>query len=381
MKIVCATGMPFAMEAFGTLGQASVLEGRAISAADVKEAEILAVRSTTQVNRRLLEGSRVRFVGTATIGTDHMDIPYLESAGIAWCGAPGCNANSVSEYFVAGLLCLARRHGFRLQGKTVGVVGVGNVGSRVVDKARALGLNVLQNDPPKREQTGAPALIPLSEMLPQCDIVTLHVPLTVDGPCPTAGLAAESFFRMLKPGAVFINAARGGVMDSEALLRALADGRVSHTLVDTWEDEPAFRTDLLARVDVGTPHIAGHSFEGKVNGTAMVYQSACRFLGLEPTWTPDALMPSPTVPEVTIDARSRDEEDILREVVRQVYDIERDDRDLRAGAVADDSQRARHFDRLRREYPMRREFRFTRVRVSHGSDALIRALSRLGFQT
>jgi len=149
MKIVCATNMPYVLEAFGTLGEARVIEGRAIAAADVRDAELLALRSTTMVNRQLLEGSAVRFVGTATIGTDHMDIPWLEGHGIRWCYAPGCNANSVSEYVTTALLCLAARHGFTLAGKTIGVIGVGNVGSRVVTKAEALGLRVLQNDPPR----------------------------------------------------------------------------------------------------------------------------------------------------------------------------------------------------------------------------------------
>ena len=303
MKIICATNMPLVMEAFSSLGEARILEGRDITAADVKDVEILALRSTTRVNRELLEGSRVRFVGTATIGTDHLDLEYFKQAGIQWCFAPGCNANSVSEYVTAALLALGERHGITLAGKTLGVIGVGNVGSRVVKKAQALGMRVLMNDPPRersqksevRSQSTTPrtlnpdAFVSLDQVLTEADIITVHVPLTKEGKDKTYHLADANFFCKARKGLIFINAARGPVVDTPALLKALDAGQVSHVVLDTWEGEPAYRPDMLARVDIGTPHIAGHSFEGKVMGTVMVYRAACEFLGVPATWSHEAL--------------------------------------------------------------------------------------------
>ncbi len=389
-KIICATNMPFAGEAFSTLGSVRILEGRDISAADVREAEILALRSTTKVDRALLEGSQVRFVGTATIGTDHLDLDYFDQAGIRWCFAPGCNANSVSEYITAALLCLGQRHGITLEGLTIGVIGVGNVGSRVVRKARALGMRVLMNDPPReRAEAGGGAavrpdfergpFVPLDRILAEADVITVHVPLTKDGPDKTFHLADESFFRKAKKGCLFLNAARGAIVDTGALLTALDAGWVSHVVLDTWEGEPRFRLDMQARVDIGTPHIAGHSFEGKVMGTVMVYREACRFLGVEPTWSHEPLMPAPLVPEIRVAVKGRSDEAVLREIVRQVYDIEADDRRLRAAGVPDDQQRAKHFDRLRRDYPERREFQYTKIIAPDASPSLRGKLGALGF--
>jgi erythronate-4-phosphate dehydrogenase len=380
MKTMCSTNMPYALEAFRTLGEARVVEGRSISAADVKEADLLAIRSTTRVDRQLLEGSRVRFVGTATIGIDHMDTDYLESAGIRWCHAPGCNANSVSEYVAAALLRLANRHGFALRGKTIGVVGVGNVGRRIVEKARVLGMNALPNDPPRQRAEGEGDFASLEAVLARADIVTLHVPLTAEGPDRTFHMADEAFFARMKPGALFFNCARGGTTDTGALLAALERGTVRHAVIDTWEGEPDFSTDLLARCDIGTPHIAGHSFEGRVTGTVMVYQAACRFLGVPPSWTPDALLPAPDVPEIVLDAGGLTEERALWEIVRRVYDIEADDRRMRESAVADAAARRRNFDLLRKNYPMRREFRYTRVALKNASTELAGRLAGLGFR-
>ncbi len=378
MKIVCATNMPYALEAFSTLGEAVVLEGRHIGPADVKDAEILALRSATVVNRALLEGSRVRFVGTATIGTDHLDIPYFEQAGIHWRFAPGCNANSVSEYLVAALLVLGGRHGFSLAGKTIGAIGVGNVGSRVVQKAEALGLRVLLNDPPLQRAGGDKPFVSLAQIQAEADIVTFHVPLTKTGPDATFHMAGDAFFKGLRKPVIFIDAARGPVVDTPALLRAMDAGIVKHAVMDTWEGEPRFSRTLLERVDLGTPHIAGHSFEGKVAGTMMVYEEACRFLGVKPSFSPESLLPLALVPELTVAAAGRQDEDVLREVVKPVYDIEADDARMRA-IGSEPLKQAAEFDRQRKDYPMRREFRYTRVKAVGASASLIAKLRGLGF--
>ena len=389
--------MPYAQEAFSTLGETLVKDGRQITTADVKDAEILAIRSTTNVTREMLEGSKVKFVGTATIGTDHMDKAYMDSVGIKWCYAPGCNANSVSEYVTAALLCLANRHGFKLEGKTIGVIGVGNVGSLVVKKAEALRMRVLRNDPPKkREESGQKSedrsqgseikgqnverWWGLDEVLAEADIITLHVPLTKTGQDATYRMANKAFFEKIKPGSIFLNCARGGVVNTNDVLEAMDRKTISHTVIDTWEGEPTYRRDLLERADIATPHIAGHSFEGKVYGTVMVYQEACKFLGIEPTWTPEALLPPPLVPELIVDAMGRGDEAVLRDIVKKVYDIEGDDNRMRSGDTDDDKERAAHFDRLRSKYPMRREFRFTNIILKNAADRLRRKVALLGFK-
>lgn len=379
MKIVCATELAYPREAFSTLGKVVVLSGHAIAVKDVRDADMLIVRSATRVRRELLEGSSVRFAGTATIGTDHMDIVYLDHAGIRWCYAPGCNANSVSEYVIAALLCLAQRHNFGLENKTIGVIGVGNIGSLVVKKAEALGMRVLQNDLPRQRETEFSVFRPLDELFDQSDIITLHVPLTEGGTDPTFHMANNAFFKRLKKGCVFLNTARGAVVDTDALLQAMDRGTVAHAVIDTWESEPRYRKDLLDRIDLGTPHIAGYSFEGKVMGTIMVYREACRFLGIKPTWTPDRLMPPPATPELHLDAAGRPDEAVLWDAVRGVYDITSDDGKFRESACDDEARRAARFDQLRESYPMRREFRFTRLLLGNAGEQLLQKTSALGF--
>lgn len=390
MKIICSTNIPYAEEAFRPLGDLTILTPKEITADCVRDADVLVIRSTLRVNRALLEGSRVRFVGTATIGTDHMDLAYLDQAGITWCAAPGCNANSVSEYITAALLCLGQRHNFALEGKTIGVVGVGHVGRLVVQKVQALGLRVLQNDPPRCAAENSPIFIPLEQVLEEADILTLHVPLTKIGPYPTWHLADRHFFERLKTGVIWLNTARGAAMDSDAFLAAKslttrASGKVTYAVLDTWEGEPAFRTDVLAKADIATPHIAGHSFEGKVMGTVMVYHAVCRFLGVQPTWTSEGRLlqegrlPRPIVPEIRLDPAGLSEEAALWRIVRSVYDIEADDRRLRAGATADAKACGEHFEKLRKNYPIRREFRFTRVVLPPGHSRLEVKIRNLGF--
>jgi erythronate-4-phosphate dehydrogenase len=392
LKIVAAKNMPFAAEAFGTLGDVTLVDGRTITAADVRDADLLVTRSTTPITPGLLDGSRVRFYGTATIGTDHIDIPYLEERGITWCSAAGCNANSVSEYLAAGLLYVAQKHDLTLAGKTIGVVGIGNVGTRVLAKARALDMSVIPNDPP-RERRGdrAPGgggqasgvgnesgWASLSELLAASDVVTLHTPLTREGQDATVHLADDGFFAQLKPGCIFVNAARGPIVDTDALLRAMECGIVAHAIIDTWEGEPDFRTDLMERAAIVSPHIAGYSYEGKYMGTVMVYQEACRFLGVESSWSPDALLPPPDVPELAANA-DLPAETALWELVRRVYDIEADDERMRAVPSGDEAERRTHFDTLRKSYPLRREFRFTEVDSTHTLPSLRGAISALGF--
>jgi len=386
MKTTCASSLAYGKEAFATLGEVDVLEGRTMTASDLATTDILAIRSTTKVTPDLLEGAPVRFVGTATIGIDHLDTAYLERRGIPWTAAPGSNANSVGEYVAAALLALACRHDLTLQGRTVGIIGVGHVGSQVARKARALGMKVLLNDPPRARASGndRPGLelgpfTGLEEVLERADIVTLHVPLTESGPDATVQMANSTFFDRMKSGSIFINAARGGIMNSEALLQAVISGRIAHTIIDTWEQEPGIRTDLPARVDIGTPHIAGYSFDGKVNGTAMIYAAACAALDITPSWHAADELPRPTVPRIALEAAGRRDEAVLHAVVRQVYDIE-SDAALLCDKIAETPQDvAAIFDQLRGNYPVRREFPHTTVVIPDASPGLKAKVRDLGF--
>jgi len=356
-------------------------KGRELTAARAAKADVLLVRSVTKVSPELLDGSHVRFVGTATIGTDHVDTAYLEKRKIHFAGAPGSNANSVSEYMTAALLEL-RGEGLidrPLNELTIGIIGVGSVGSRVENKARALGMKVLLNDPPLQRQTHDPEYLPL-ERLFEADIITCHVPLTKHGPDATHHLGDEQFFASLRKGTIFFNTSRGPVMESEALLDALKSGQLKAAVLDVWEGEPKVDVELVERVFVGTPHIAGYSYDGKVNGTKMIYDAACAALGRKRTWSPKPeSLPAPKRPTVSAPAVKKSDglDAATRAVVKIGYDIRADDAGLRKLLNMPADSRPAHFDKLRKEYPIRREWFATTVKAA---DPSLRArLSALGF--
>jgi erythronate-4-phosphate dehydrogenase len=380
MKIVCAETVLLGSEAFSNAGITTVMPDREISRDDLTDADALIVRSKTRIDMDLLEGTPVQFVGTATAGTDHIDRQALSAAGIYWCASPGCNANSVSEYIIAALLVLAHRHGFDLQGRSIGVVGCGQVGSRVAAKCESLGMRVLRNDPPLAAASADPDYYPLETVLGESDIVTLHVPLVRDGPWPTCRMTDYRFFEQLKPGAVFMNAARGSVCDYDALLEARQAGAVSRMVIDVWNPEPAFRPDVLQRADLATAHIAGHSFEGKLNGTVACYNELCNFFEIPRTWDTALSLPQAPVPVLETDCTGLDDEALLREIVRAVYDIEADDVLIRKAAVPDEVDRARNFDALRKHYRTRREFGCTEILAAHAAPSLLAKAEGLGFR-
>ncbi len=379
MKIICAETVLLGHEAFSTVGKTVILPDREITRDHLYDADALIVRSKTKIDRKLLQGTPVKFVGTATAGTDHIHTADLEAQGVYWCASPGCNANSVSEYIVAGLLVLARRHGCDLAGKTMGVIGCGNVGSRVVKKCEALGLRVLRNDPPLAATSADPDFYPLEYVLGESDIITLHVPLVKERPWPTERMADYRFFEQLKPGAVFINSSRGSVCDYDALMAARQSGAVSCMMIDVWSPEPAFRTDVLKMADLASPHIAGHSYEGKLNGTVVCYNELCNFFETPRSWDVAASLPAPGIPRIEIDCAGRDDEEVLHGIIRQVYDIEKDDELIREAAVAGDIDRAKNFDALRKHYRMRREFMNTTVAATNATEGLIRKIEAMGF--
>jgi len=372
MLTVADSNNPFAAEAFSAFGEVRLLPHGEITREVLKDANILACRSTIKVNADLLDGTAVKYVGTGTIGTDHLDIPYLEARGIRHCNAPGCNADSVADYTTAALLLAGQRLGITLEGKTIGVIGCGNVGSRVVKRAQALGMTVLENDPPLARKTGDARYRPLGELL-DANFITLHTPLTKIGEDKTYHLIGENFFTHLRPGAVFINAARGAVVDTAALMSALDKSRITAALLDVWEGEPSPDPALVAKTLLATPHIAGHSFDGKVNGTMGIYHQVCEWIGATPTFDPTLLLPAAEIPRMEIDAANRTDEDVIRRAVFAVYPILEDVARFRSSQAT--------FSALRNTYPGRREFRWTKLSLKNASPSLVAKSRGLTFQT
>jgi erythronate-4-phosphate dehydrogenase len=381
MKIWVDENIPLGSEAFSEHGEVIRFPGRNLARKDIGEADALIVRSITRVNASLLEGTPVRFVGTATIGTDHIDQPYLASRGIGFTSAPGCNANSVGEYVTAALTHLEVHKGFGLQGKTLGIVGHGHVGKQVERKALALGMRVLKSDPPLRDEAraagkDASAYSELSDVLAQSDILSLHVPLTVDGPYPTLRLAGPDFFARLSRPIVLLNTCRGEVIDDKALNAALDAGKIRHLILDVFTGEPRIDQALCARADFVTPHIAGYSLQGKLNGTTQVAEAFRRFFGFDTRWSPQ--FPSPSRPEIEYADMGSDAA-FLQHCVAAAYDITADDRRLRDSFGESDPGKA--FDRQRRDYPVRHEFPSYRInRLPEGKRELRSRLAELGFR-
>jgi erythronate-4-phosphate dehydrogenase len=379
MKIVADTNIPFVKECCASVGDVVVLSGRDITPQTIAGADALLVRSITRVDERLLAGSSIRFVGTATIGFDHVDVDYLNRSGIGFASAPGSNANSAAEYVLAALLEIGRRKSITLAGKSIGVIGVGNVGSRVAAKCEALGMRVLRNDPPLARQTGDAKYVPI-EKLYGCDFITIHTPLTHDGPDKTFHLADETFFKALKPGVVFVNASRGAVVDTPALKTAIKSARLKAVTLDVWENEPDIDVGLLETVDLGSPHIAGYSFDGKVAGMIRIYESLCRHFGLEPRHAIADFLPPADVPRLQVLARGRDDEAIVTEAVEKIYSIARDDRDLRRIFKEPPQTRGKFFDALRKNYPVRRELPNTTIVIDNAPKLLVEKLRGIGFK-
>lgn len=378
MRIIADANIPFVRECFSSVGDVQVLSGRDIAPQVVAKADALLVRSITAVNEQLLRGSTVRFVGTATIGFDHVDVAYLERNGIGFASAPGSNANSAAEYIIAALLEVARRREISLEGKSIGIIGVGNVGSRVARKCEALGMRVLRNDPPLQRRTGDSIYVPLSALY-DCDFITIHTPLTREGIDKTFHLADAGFFSRLKSGAVFVNAARGAVADSASLKAAIRAGRLQAAVLDVWEGEPNIDVELLEMVDLGTPHIAGYSFDGKVAGMIMIYRALCERFRLTPKFDVKDFLPVPEIPRLQIETDDASDEELLARVVERIYSIVQDDRNTRQIADQPPEGRGRFFDALRKNYPVRREFQNTTVVLDKPRESLAQKLRGIGF--
>ena len=343
MKIVCDDKIPFIQPALRELADELVVKaGAEIGPDDVHDATILVVRTRTRCDRHLLEGSSVRLVVTATIGYDHLDTEWLSAAGIQWTNCPGCNATSVAQYVGSCLLLLQQQRGMLLGETTVGIIGVGHVGTAVALRLEEMGIKeILLYDPFRQEAGELPpeGLVwnSLEQVLEGSQVITLHTPLTLDGSHPTHHLVDDTFLSHMRPHSVLINAARGGVADERAVLKALDSERLAEAIIDTWEGEPLINTELLQKAFIGTPHIAGYSSDGKANATRMSLSAICRFLGRPMTFT----IQPPALPAGLV-LSSHPEERAM-----QLYDPRRDSEALKNNPTS--------FEWLRGHYPLRRE--------------------------
>ena len=372
MHLVADENIPLLDEFFAAFGSIRRLPGRAITAADVRDADLLLVRSVTQVNRALLEGSRVRFVGTCTIGTDHLDLDYFAAAGIAWSSAPGCNARGVVDYVLGSVLTLAEREGADPAARVYGVVGAGQVGGRLVTLLQGLGWQVRVCDPPRQVAEGGD-FVSLEQIIGECDVISLHTPLDAS----TRHLFDAARLAALRPGTWLINASRGAVVDNAALRSLLPQRPDLKAVLDVWEGEPQADVELAALCQLATPHIAGYSLDGKLRGTAQIYQACCRALGVAEQVSLADLLPAPWLSELSIDG-SADPGWALASICRAVYDPRRDDADFRRSLVGDVDTRRAGFDRLRKHYPMRREIDGLHVRIRGDAPQLVERVRALG---
>ncbi len=375
MLIAVDEKIPYWEKSFARIGEVRPFDGRKPVRELTLDADALVVRSVTPVNADLLEGTSVRFVGTATIGMDHLDETYLKRRDIHYMNAAGSNANAVAEWMVAALLVVAERRSWNLARKSLAVIGVGQVGSRVVKKARSLGMEVLLCDPPLRESTGDTDYRFLEDVIGS-DLLTLHVPLTTGGRYPTWHMFDQRVLGQLGSHQFLFNSARGAVVDNNILRVALSRRAIEGAVLDVWEGEPRIDYTLLRHVDLGTPHIAGYSIDGKVRATEMILEGLCRFFGIPFAWDTDSLYPPPTRISPSPGSNGLD---AVRSVVLQVNDILEMDAMLRSLESLPPEIAADAFDRLRNDYTLKPEFRHFVVELDDSSAELAAALKGLGF--
>ncbi|MRS17923.1 4-phosphoerythronate dehydrogenase PdxB [Enterobacteriaceae bacterium RIT692] len=371
MKILVDENMPYARELFSRTGDVVAVPGRPLPEAELQDADGLMVRSVTKVNAALLDGTPVKFVGTATAGTDHIDDASLTAAGVSFSAAPGCNAIAVVEYVFSSLLLLAERDSFELRDRTVGIVGVGNVGGRLQKRLQAWGVKTLLCDPPRADRGDQETFHSLDDLVAQADILTFHTPLFKDGPYKSWHLADAALLMALKPNTILINACRGPVVDNAALLEVLKMRHDLSVVLDVWEPEPDLSLELLDKVDIATAHIAGYTLEGKARGTTQVFEAWCDFIGQPQQVALESLLPAPEFGSITL--RGKLDQPTLKRLVHLVYDVRRDDAPLRKVAA-----KPGEFDRLRKQYEERREWSSLQVHCDNAETAAM--LNQLGFR-
>lgn len=373
MKIVCDNKIPFLRGVLEPYAEVVYLPGRETTVDVVRDADALITRTRTICNEALLSGSSVKVIATATIGFDHIDTRWCEEHGIIWRNAPGCNSWSVKQYISSVLVSLAKMRSLSLEGMTLGVVGVGNVGSKVAQAASALGMNVLLNDPPREREEGGGGFVSLDEILEKSDIITLHVPLSREGEDATWHLFDAGLLDRMKKSQILINSSRGPVVDNAALKSALKSRSIAGAVLDVWEGEPDLDPELVGLLDIATPHIAGYSADGKANGTAASVRTVSEVLGLPLTeWFPPQV-PEPEMPlRFSIDASGKSRQEILSEAILYTYDVLEDSDRLRANLGS--------FEKLRGDYQIRREPSAFTLDLKGGTAQVAEALNALGFK-
>ncbi len=341
MKIVADTNIPFLKGVLEPFAQVEYLDGRSIDRAAMQDADALVIRTRTKCSAENLSGSRVEMIASATIGTDHIDLPWCKNHGIEVKNAEGCNAGGVADYVFSALYGVASRRAIKLEDKVIGIIGVGNVGKKVEQMARKLGFQVLLNDPPRAAREGAAGFVTLEELLDRASVITLHVPLDES----TRSMAGEAFFARMQPGTIFINASRGEVVDERALLHYRP--KLGALVLDTWCNEPHPDANLIETCDIATPHIAGYSYQGKQNGTAMAVQAIARHFGIQELLDFRPALEDPGLQPVPIDLSGKTQGEIAA-TLQYNYPIFTDDFLFRSAPS--------QFEQLRSEYNYRREF-------------------------
>ncbi len=363
--------IPFIKGVLEPYARVVYVKGGVITHDLAREADGVIIRTRTNCDARLLKGTNIKFIATATIGYDHIDTDFCRLNGIAWHHAPGCNASSVSQYIASVLASLSQSHNFSMHGKRIGIIGVGHVGTRVARLAKTLGMIPLLNDPPRARTEGPGGFVTLEEILETADIITFHVPLNFDGPDRTHHLAGKDFFRKLKKKPFLINTSRGAVVETGSVKQAVRQGLISGYIADVWEDEPLIDIELLQLTEIATPHIAGYSVEGKANGTAACVRAASRFFGFGLNdWYPQ-LLPLPANPIIQPETEGKTPEQIVLNAVLSAYDVMKDDIAFRTNPE--------NFEDLRNHYPTRREFAAFTINLKNPAPSIVEILEGIGF--
>jgi erythronate-4-phosphate dehydrogenase len=374
LRILIDQNIPFIQGLLDATADVIYFPGNKISSEEVKNADGLVIRTRTKCNADLLKDSNIKFIASATIGFDHIDTEFCKENNISWANAPGCNASSVEQYVVSTLLSLAKKYNFELKNKTIGIVGVGNVGNRVKNAAFALGMNVILNDPPRQRSETLPNFVDLDFIQKNADIISFHVPLIKRGIDKTLDLVNSLFFENVKKGIILLNTSRGEIIDEAALEQAIDNGIIQAAVLDVWRNEPNINQRLLNKITFATPHIAGYSADGKAKGTEMSIISVCNAFQIQISdWT--ALeIPKPKNAFIQIDCKSKNNQEIIFEVYKQCYSILEDDSLLRKSPA--------DFEKFRENYPLRRESKAYRVELKQcKNEELVNTLLNLGFQS
>jgi erythronate-4-phosphate dehydrogenase len=368
MKIIADKNIPYLKGIAEQYGDVSYLDGSAFTRESIKNADTLIVRTVTRFDEAILRGTNVKLICSATIGYDHIDTEYCDTHGIDWHNAPGCNSGSVQQYIVSSLINISRTKEFNLKDKTIGIVGVGNVGKKVAAACELLGMRVLLNDPPRQNSEQDNSFVSLEKIKDEADIITFHTPLIKDGEYKTYHLADEDFFSSLKKKPVIINSARGGIIDTKAIKEALRDNRISGAIVDCWENEPQPDPEYMNMADIATPHIAGYSADGKANATRMSLESIADFYGMSKVPVAQIKVPEPANAVIDM-THFKESENPVFDAILQTYDPSSDFRRLKASPET--------FKQLRNNYPLRREYFAYRVKNAPVESEYI--LHTLGF--